>query len=206
MANYLGRDYMKIFVISLCSMLLSGCGSTKLVEHWQDESFSSDQLDNVLIVAVTINNTNRFLFEKSIQSAMKERGLNGLTSIEVVGDAFPTKDALEKYISKHPVDYIVATKMSNMRVEKDYVPASIRTYYTGPYYPTYGHYYDNNSTVTLTRDAYVDTKTTIVLVTTIFDAKTRKPVWVGRTEAFEAHSADRLAKNMARAFWRHVER
>ncbi|MFT4631400.1 MAG: hypothetical protein ACJAWK_001512 [Candidatus Azotimanducaceae bacterium] len=197
---------MKTLFTCLFLSLLSGCGSTKLVEHWQDESFSRDQFNNVLIVAATINNTNRFLFEKSIKSSMDEEGLNGLVSMEVIGDAFPTKEMVQKYISNHPVDYIMATKMSNMKVEKDYVPPSIRTYYTGPYYPSYGHYYNDNSTVTLTRDAYVDTKTTAVLVTTIFDAKTQKPVWIGRTEAFEAHSANKLATTMARSFWKNVNR
>jgi hypothetical protein len=197
---------MKALFTCLFLIFLGGCQSTKLVEHWQDESFSRDQLNNVLIVAVTINNTNRFLFEKSIKSALDDAGLNGFVSMEVIGDAFPTKEAVQKYISNHSVDYIVATKLSNMKVEKDYVPPSIRTYYTGPYYPSYGHYYNDNSTVTLTRDGYVDEKTTAVLVTTVFDAKTEKPVWIGRTEAFEAHSANALAETMARSIWKNVKR
>ena len=197
---------MKILITCFSLILLSGCGTTKLVEHWQDESFSRDQLDNVLIVAVTINESNRFLFERSIKSAMSKAGLNGLVSSQVMGDAYPTKEAVKKYISTHSIDYIVATKMSNLKVEKNYVPPAIRTYYTGPFYPSFDRYYDGRDTITLTREAYVDTTSTAVLVTTVFDAKTSKPVWIGRTEAFEARSANKLAKNMARSFWKNVDR
>jgi hypothetical protein len=65
-------------------------------------SFSKKQPNSVLIVAATINGTNGFLFENAIQPGMKDIDDNGFVSMAVIEDAFPTKDAIENRIFKHP--------------------------------------------------------------------------------------------------------
>ena len=145
------------------------------------------------------------MFETEIASAAKNGGLNIITSHSALGDTLPTKEQVESYVEKNNIDYIVATKLAAVNVEKEYVPPSVRTYYTGPYYPRYGHYYGGyGQSVTLTRSAYTDTKTALMLVTTIYDAKTQEPVWVGRSSSFEPGSASYLAKEIARSTWKNI--
>jgi hypothetical protein len=188
-------------------LLLTACSTTKLVDHWQAETFGRGDLNNVLIVAVTNNMANRFLFESEIERRILDGGLNGITSARALGDEFPTKEAVEAYVEANGIDYVLATRMADVKVEKDYVPESVRTYYTGPYYPSYGHYYHGyGNTVTMVRDAYVDTRSTVVLVTTIFDTTTNQPVWVGRSESFEPGSVNFLAADIARSAWNNMAR
>lgn len=196
---------IKNLLLATIGLALYGCTTTKLVDHWQAESFSRNDLNNVLIVAVTSNQTNRFIFESEIERGMRNIGLNGTTSLKALGDKFPEKEAVEAYIAEHNIDYVLATRLSNVEEEKDYVPERVRTYYTGPYYPTYGHYYDAH-TITMVREAYVDTKSTFILVTTVFDAKTSEPVWVGRSTTFEPGSISYLASDIAKATWRNISR
>ena len=118
----------------------------------------------------------------------------------------PDKEDVEAYVKQHDIDYVVATKLANTVTDKDYVPERVRTYYIGPYYPSYGHYYDNHNTITTVRDPYVDTRTTYILVTTIFDAKTSEPVWVGRSSTFEPGSVQYLADEIARSTWNNISR
>ena len=61
----------KTMMFSGLVLLLGGCSTTSLQDHWQADSFSRNDLDNVLIVAVTANNTNRFIFESEIERGMK---------------------------------------------------------------------------------------------------------------------------------------
>ena len=197
---------MRILTTSLFVLLLSACSTTKLHDHWQAENFSRNNLNNVLIVAVD-STRNRFLFETEMESAAKKHGINIVTSYDALGDAFPTKEKVEAYIENNNIDYVIATKLDSVNVEKDYVPPAIRTYYTGPYYSNYGHYYNGyNNTVTLTRSGYTDTKTTIMLVTTIYDAKTKKPVWVGRSSSFEPGSVSYLAAAIAKSTWKSISK
>jgi hypothetical protein len=37
----------------------------------------------------------------------------------------------------------------------------------------------------MTRDAYIDTRSNVILTTSIYDAKTEQLVWVGRSKSFE---------------------
>jgi len=53
--------FQPLFLLAV--LLSSACSTTKLVDHWQAENFSRNDLNNILIVAVTSNATNRFLFE-----------------------------------------------------------------------------------------------------------------------------------------------
>ncbi|MDH3640613.1 MAG: DUF4136 domain-containing protein [Gammaproteobacteria bacterium] len=185
--------------------ILGACSTTKLVDHWQAETFSRNDLNQVLIVGVTNNAANRFLFESEIERAMLNAGLSGTTSIRALGDEFPTKENVQGYINDHDIDYVLATRLADVKVDKTYVPESVRTYYTGPYYPSYGHYYHGyGSSITMVRDAYVDTRSTVVLVTTIFDTRTKQPVWVGRSESFEPGSVNYLAADIAKSAWRNI--
>ena len=94
---------------------------------------------------------------------------------------------------------------SDLHVEREQIPTQIRTYYTGPYFPSYGHYYGGN-TITLVRPGYVDRTTTLVVVTTIFDAHTKEPVWVGHSKSVEPGSASYLADDIARCAWNSMTR
>jgi len=196
--------FQPLFLLAV--LLSSACSTTKLVDHWQAENFSRNDLNNILIVAVTSNQTNRFLFEGVIERAMLDAGLSGSASYRVLGDKLPTKEDVEAYVAANNVDYVMATKLANVEVEKDYIPPMVRTYYTGPYYASYGHYYDYGNTITLTREAYVETRTTYVLVTTIFDTDTSEPVWVGRSKTFEPGSVAYLAAEIAKSTWQHISR
>ena len=197
---------MKFLFSYLLVVFVSGCSTTKLVDHWQDKSFSRNDINNVLIVGVTSDSSNRFLFENTLETAMTRAGLKGITSIKAIGEEFPKKERVEQYVKDHNIDYIVAIKVGDVKIEKDYVPPTVRTYYTGPYYASYSHYYSGHgTTVTLTTPAYVDTRTTIELVTTIFDAKTGSPVWIGRTETFEPHSINLLAEDIAKSVWKNID-
>ena len=187
-------------------LVLGACTTTKQMDHWQSEEFSRNDINNVLIVGVTSNSTHRFLFEKELERRMLKSGLQGVTSLAALGDKYPTKEAVEAYVNDHDIDYVLATKLSNVEEEKDYVPESVRNYYTGPYYSGYGSYYGGGNTITMVREAYVDTRTTVILVTTIFDAKTEEPVWVGRSSTFEPGSVANLAADIARSTWANVSR
>ena len=195
-----------LFVALAALVLTSACTTTKQLDHWQSDSLSRNQLDNLLIIAVTNNRTYRFLFESEMDLLARQAGMTSTTSQKALGDSIPTAEDVKAYVAANDIDYVIATRLGNTQVDKDYVPERVRNYYMGPYYPSYGHYYDEHNVVTTVRDAYVDVKTTYILVTTIFDAKTGEPVWVGRSSTFEPGSVQYLADDITRSMWRNITR
>ena len=191
-----------VWVISLSG----GCATTKLIDHWQSPEFSRSDMNNILVVAMTNNSTARLLFETEIARRAADANLTVATSQQGPGQSLTDRAAVEAYVKANGVDHIIVTRLANVEQEKELVPESVRTYYTGPWYPTYGHYYDDANTVTVVRDAYVNTRHTFVLVTTIYDVSTQQPVWVGRSESFEPASVINMATAVARITWRNIDR
>jgi len=86
----------------------------------------------------------------------------------------------------------MASRLGGAEVTRELVPESVYTYYT------YAGYWSGYGTgVTMTRESYVDTTTTYVLTTSIFDAKTEEVVWVGRSKTFEVGSISYEASELA---------
>jgi hypothetical protein len=186
-------------LLALCLVVLSACSSTKLTDSWQAPTLHRADMDNVLVVAITTNMTNRILFERGFVEALKQRGINATASIDAIGTSAPTRESVTAYLKTSDMHYVVATRYAGAEVQKYVVPEQVRTYYTGPYYPTYGAYWDSYNTITMTRDAYVDTTTTVVLNTSIFEVKTEALVWVGRSKTFEVGSIAYEANDLAHA-------
>jgi hypothetical protein len=193
------------FLISII-LLMSACSTTKLVDEWQADEFHRSDLHKVLIVSVSDNLTYRTLFETEFEKVMLADGVEGTTALKAIGDGFPTQEKIEAYVVHHDINYIISTRVEDIEIDKDYVPPEVRTYYIGPYYPSFGHYYAMypGETVTMIKDGYVDTRETVHLVTTIFDAKTYAPVWIGRSATFEPGSVLYLAEDIAIEMWRDI--
>ena len=194
------------FLSLACGLLLGGCGTTKLTDSWQSPKFQSKQLNDVLVVGVTPNKTNRILFEKSFANALQHKGITVTASYDVIGSSTPTKDSVGAYLSKSNTRYVIVTQYGGKETTKEYVPEYIRTYYTGPYYPTYGSYWNHyGSTTTITRDPYVDTKSKTLLTTSIFDVKTGELVWVGRSHTFDPGSLTNGANDLAKSIVSNIK-
>ena len=195
-----------LFIISLLAALASACTSdTRLKNHWQAESFSKNQLDKVLVVAVTSNISNRMIFEDSFAQRLKKDGITAYASYRALGNENPTRESVVAYVKKYDIKYVLATKVDNIKVNTDYVPESVITYYTGPYYPTYYSNWESDS-ITMVNEAYTDVQTIVMLVTSIYDAKTEAQVWTGYSETFEINAIGSLGDKLADTTLRHISR
>jgi hypothetical protein len=154
-------------------------------------------MDHVLVVAATANSTHRVLFERSFVKALEEKDIAATASLDVIGDAMPTRENVTAHLTNSDIRYVVATRYGGSEITREVVPEQVRTYYVGPYYPTISSYWDYN-TITMTRESYVDQTRTVMLTTSIFDSKSGDLVWAGRSESFEPDSIAYSAQDLAR--------
>jgi len=175
---------------------LSSCSTTSLTDSWQSPALHRKSMDHVLVVADLASPTNRVLYERGFVEALTSKGIQAIASCDVIGNAPPTRESVVKYLATSDIQYVIASRFGGAEITKERIPESVRTYYTGPYYPTFGGYWDQN-TVTMTRESYVDQRTSVVLTTSIFDAKTQDLVWAGRSKTFEVRSVVTEANDLA---------
>lgn len=195
---------MKMRILfSFTLLLLSSCSATKVTDTWQAPALQRGQLDNVLVVGLLTNGTNRILFESGFVQAMQDNGIKAIASHDVIGDALPTKESVSAFAEKATVQYVLVTRFGGAEITKERVPESVRTYY----YPTYGAFWGGYAnSVTMTRDSYVDTTTTVVLTTSIYDMRTKELVWAGRSKTFEVGSIVGEAGDLAHQIVRSIRR
>ena len=186
------------WLYGLMLMTLSGCiTTTTLTDSWQAPAFQRKSMDNVLVVAVTANSTNRILFEEGFVAALRGKGVHATASHTAIGNSMPNRDNVTAYVESNDIAYVVVSDYSGVEVTKWVVPEQVRTYYTGPYYPNYYGYWDSYNTVTLTRESYVEERRTVMLSTSIFEADTGTLVWVGRSKSFQVDSIADDARSLA---------
>jgi len=178
-----------------------GCSTTSLTDSWQAPSFQRKSMDDVLVVGMTANTTHRILFEEGFAKALRDRGIRTTASHSAIGDAMPNQESVTAYVERNDVTHVIVTDYGGTQVSKWVVPEQVRTYYTGPYYPTYRGYWDGyGNTITMTRESYVDQRKTVMLSTSIFDTETGELVWVGRSKSLDpdsiAFEADALARKL----------
>lgn len=181
---------------------LTSCGNTRMKDTWQAEHFSKKQLEKVLVVAVTSNQSVRELFEEGLAHSLRKDGITAYTSYQVLGSK-ATREDVVAYVKSHDLQYVLVTKVDNIKTNTDYVPESVVTYYTGPYYG-YNYYWDDG--VTMVREEYTETQTIVMLVTTLFDANTEAPVWIGHSETFEMNAVATVGMEVANGALRRMSR
>lgn len=193
---------MRQIIVCMLVVLLSACGSTRMKDTWQSDGFSKADLDKVLVVAVTSNQSMRMLFEEGLALPLRQDDITVQTSYQVLGST-ATREDVVAYVKSHDIRYVLVTKVDNVKTNKDYVPESVVTYYTGPHY---GYNYYWGDSVTMVREEYTDTQTVVMLVTTLFDVQTEAPVWIGHSETFEMNAVATAGSEVARAALRKMSR
>jgi hypothetical protein len=186
----------KNFRLLLCSFLLitvSSCGVTSLTSTWQEPSFHRNQMDNVLVVAMTEDITNRILFERGFVKELSAKGIRATASFDVIGTDMPTKESVTAYVAKNNVNYVIMTRYDGTETTESYVPGSVIFYYSG----FWGGAGDSGEVVS--RAAFVDSTGDAVMTTEIYAVPSGKPLWVGRSKSFDLDSVSSDASDLAKS-------
>src|SRR5210317_2112967 len=96
----IGRFHPRLYLLFLylaVAILLSSCASTSLTNAWHDQSYSgTNSLDDVLVIAVTEEETSRRLYEDGFVAKLAESGVRGVPSYSLqISDIEPTKQAVQ---------------------------------------------------------------------------------------------------------------
>ena len=184
-----------IFRSLLCFLFLltvSGCGVTSLTSTWQEPSFHRGQMNDVLVVAMTEDVTNRILFERGFVGELSAKGIRATASFDVIGSDMPTKESVKAYLAKSNIQYAIMTRYDGTETTESYVPGSVIFYYSG-------FWGGDVSGDVVSRSAFVDSTGDAVLTTEIYAVPSGKPLWVGRSKSFDLDSVSSDASDLAKS-------
>jgi len=178
------QSTIKWFVCAVFSgLLIVACAGTKLTDTQMDEARRGKPVSDILVIGVTYKEDTRQLFEDKFVAQLKAAGVEAVSS----ADAIPIsekqqleKDRILKAVSEFENDAVIITHVVGVEAKEVVTRDSPggRSYY--------GHYlwaYRNTHS-----PGYSSTHKIIRLAANLYDVKTEKLIWSGRSETMKPES------------------
>ncbi|MFC1830791.1 hypothetical protein ACFL0S_02065 [Thermodesulfobacteriota bacterium] len=184
----IGRSHPKLYLLFLylaVAILLSSCASTSLTNAWHDQSYSgTNSLDDVLVIAVTEEETSRRLYEDGFVAKLAESGVRGVPSYSLqISDIEPTKQAVQTAVAMANARFVLITRHLTTDKKQHYSPP--QPLYVDPYYSRVHSYYPMAYREVRYSPGYNYTVTTVSIESNLYDAQTEKLIWSAQSKSVD---------------------
>jgi len=192
-----------------CALLLltSSCATTTLEATWHDKSYDGKHvMDDVLIIALTKDETMRRLYEDTFVEKLSADGLKAIASYTLLkSDIKPTKEAVEAAVMEAGATSVLITRYIGSDTKENYVPPQVSYAYRDPFYRgMYGYYplayrevYSPGYTVSVT---------TVSLESNLYDAKNGTLVWATRSESVNPKMTKQFVNELVDLFTQDLKK
>jgi len=187
----------RMFMASMLGALLfcAGCGGsgTQFSATWTSPDYAQMQdVDEVLVVAVTATEVRRRIFEDSLVSKLQAEEISAYPSNQFHESVDQMdEEEVEALIKERGIEAVIVTRLLNLEREEIVVPPSttVSSYpsYGRPYYDSWYGYYSHGYGVTHD-PGYTYQKVTVSLETNLYDAANGKLIWSGQSDTFNPDS------------------
>jgi hypothetical protein len=188
------------YLFSLAFLIIS-CGGTEITQTKVDEAYKGKPVSDILVIAITGNEHNRRSFEKKFVAQLKSVGVDAISSekaIPMPPDLELKKEAILAAVSQYENDAVIITHLIG-KEEKDVYTrgGSAHGGYYGFYRSRYSYAHD---------PGYSSTSTTVRLKTNLYDVKTEKLIWSGKSETWSKDSKDQIINDVIKAVINNLQK
>lgn len=181
-------------VLAIFSIFLFGaCASTQLQSTYVNDAYRGKPVSSILVIVVTDKEAIRRSFENKFVAMLKATGVKAVSSMDAI--AMPAgqklgKDAIMKAVEKFGNDAVLITRLAGVEETEVYnpPPRSYQGYY-GYYDHLYGDIYGRGS---------YSTMKIVRLETNLYDAKTDKLIWSGKSETWNPETEKQVSDEVVK--------
>jgi hypothetical protein len=174
------------YLFSLAFLIIS-CAGTEISQTQVDDAYKGQPVSNILVIAITGNEHNRRTYEKKFVARLKSVGVDAFASEETVPmppDLQLKKETILNAIHQYENDAVIITQLIGKEKEDVYtrggaVRIGFFSYARDP--------------------GYSSTSTTVRLETNLYDAKTGKLIWSGKSKTMSKDSTDHIMNEVIKA-------
>lgn len=186
---------LKTCVLVVVLFVLAGCGATKLVKRWDDETYTGGPLKKILVIGVFEHEVTRAYFENEFIIGMKDK--EAIASFTVMPNLqdMQSQEAVVALVKKVQADAVLVVRVVG-KAEKDYyVPARVQ-WIPNVYASSYNYY--SRSYRARYLPSFNQYEEAFTLETRVYALSTEKMVWAGRTTILNPRSAEAGIRSLAR--------
>jgi hypothetical protein len=169
------------------AFLIISCAGTELTQKQVDDAYKGKPVSDILVIAITGNEHNRRSFEKKFVAHLKSVGVDAIASEEVIpmpADLKLKKETILEAVNQYKNDAVIITQL----IGKEKKDVHTRGGATRIGFFSYS------------RDpGYSSTSTTVRLETNLYDAKTGKLIWSGKSKTLSDDSTDQIMNDVIKA-------
>jgi hypothetical protein len=168
-------------IASVC--ILASCTSVKL-QSWTDPAYEGQKIHKVAVIGVTNSDSTRRRYEDALAGGLVEAGLEAVASYTILPHAEKlNRTELAFELSKIGVDSVIVTRSLGEREGVRYeIPTVTPDYFEG-YYEFYDWSFDY-----VDEPGYVETYIETQLESNLYDVKSEKLIWSGRSRITDESS------------------
>ena len=184
--------------VAACLPIMTSCATTTFDAVWTDPNYQGGKLQDVLVIGVAREQTNRRLFEDKFVVQLKSYGTNAIASYTIIlSEEKLDKKAVESEIKTLGVDAVIVTRLVNMKQQEQYIPRSgkygTRSIEDG-WYGGYSRSYERTNA-----PGYFAVYEVARLETTIYDTQTEKQIWSSLSNTIIESSVENAVESVIKA-------
>jgi hypothetical protein len=176
------------------AFLIISCAGTELTQNKVDEAYTGKPVSDILIIAITGNEHNRRSFEKKFVARLKSIGVDAISSEEAIpmpADLELKKETILAAVKQYENDAVIITHLIGKEEEDVYTRGG------SGHRGFYGFYSRRQS---IAHDpGYASTSTTVRLETNLYEVKTEKLIWSGKSNTLSRDAKDQIINDVIKA-------
>ena len=179
------------------AFLVISCAGTELTQEQIDEAYTGNPVSDILVIAITGNEHNRRSFEKKFVAQLKSVGVDAVSSEEAIpmpANLELKKEMILNAVNQYKNDAVIITHLIG-KEEKD-----VYTRSGSAHRGFYGFYHSRYSD-----PGYSSTSTTVRLETNLYDVKTEKLIWSGKSKTWSKDSKDKIINDVIKTVIKNLQ-
>jgi hypothetical protein len=190
-----------VSVLALCA--LSSCsGNSEITHSYVDPKLNTDDLDGVLVVAITQKKTARVKFEDAFAKALVKKGVRAQVSHTLVPKSKAEPEEIIAAAQKANLDTILITRYIGKSNEEVYHPGTVyygvTPAYGGGYNRGFGGYYRHAYEVAYEQPVWTN-NVTHSLISDLYVVKSKEHLWQAVSDTLQAGSAEKVRDEAIKA-------
>ena len=185
------------YLLSFAFLIIS-CAGTELTQEQVGDAYKGKPVSNILVIAITGNEHNRRSFEKKFVAQLKALGVDAISSEEAIPmppNLELKKETILNTVNQYENDAVIITHLLG-KEEKD-----VYTRGGSTNRGFYGFYHTRHSS-----SGYSSTSTTVRLETNLYDVKTEKLIWSGKSKTLSKDSKDQIINDVIKAVINNLQK
>lgn len=186
----------QLLAVVICTVLVSACSSNSQITHsYVDPKLKEQDLQGVLVVAVTKQAPARQDFEDSFVKALRKHDINAVASHTLVPAQKAEAEQLLAAAKEAQLDTILVTRYIGKSNEEVYHPGrvyyGVTPVYGGSYYGGFGGYYAHAYEVAYQQPVWTSNVTHSV-ISDLYVTDTKGHLWQAVSDTVQAGDTTKL--------------